>query len=164
MNFKKEYEGEAKAIITDAFIFTDFKPGELPDMKFFTRVAAWDTGAEHTSLSMEVIEALQLQPVGYDTIAVFGGVKEAGLYQVSIGLPNATILHNMIVYGADLDEYSMLIGMDIIRRTDFLITNKDTARPPSSSAHPARAAWNCKTKRKLIIPHDVPNETRVKQY
>ena len=31
----------------------------------------------------------------------------------------------MIVYGADLDEYSMLIGMDIIRHTDFLITNKD---------------------------------------
>ena len=74
---------------------------------------------------MEVIEALQLKPVGYDTIAVFGGVKEAGLYQVSIGLPNATIMHNMIVYGADLDEYSMLIGMDVIRRTDFLITNKD---------------------------------------
>ena len=31
----------------------------------------------------------------------------------------------MIVYGADLDEYSMLIGMDIITCTDFLITNKD---------------------------------------
>lgn len=33
--------------------------------------------------------------------------------------------HNLIVYGADLDEYSMLIGMDVIRKTDFLITNKD---------------------------------------
>ncbi|MBR3513186.1 MAG: hypothetical protein IKO12_02040 [Bacteroidaceae bacterium] len=32
----------------------------------------------------------------------------------------------MIVYGADLDEYSMLIGMDVIRKTDFLITNKDS--------------------------------------
>ena len=40
-------------------------------------------------------------------------------------LPNATIMHNMIVYGADLDEYSMLIGMDVIRKTDFLITNAD---------------------------------------
>ena len=26
---------------------------------------------------------------------------------------------------ADLDEYSMLIGMDVIRKTDFLITNAD---------------------------------------
>ena len=34
-------------------------------------------------------------------------------------------MHNMIVYGADLDEYSMLIGMDVIRKTDFLITNAD---------------------------------------
>ena len=40
-------------------------------------------------------------------------------------MPNATIMHNMIVYGADLDEYSMLIGMDVIRKTDFLITNAD---------------------------------------
>ena len=66
-----------------------------------------------------------MKPVGYDTIEVFGGVEKAGLYQVSIGLPNATIMHNMIVYGADLDEYSMLIGMDVIRKTDFLITNAD---------------------------------------
>ena len=36
MNFKKDYDGEAIAIITDAFVFTDFKPGELPDMKFIT--------------------------------------------------------------------------------------------------------------------------------
>ena len=80
MSFKKDYDGEARAIITDAFVFTDFKPGELPDSKFFTHVAAWNTGAEHTSLSMEVIEALQLNPVGYDTIAVFGGVEKAGLW------------------------------------------------------------------------------------
>jgi len=29
------------------------------------------------------------------------------------------------VYGAELNDYSVLFGMDIIRRTDFLITNKD---------------------------------------
>ncbi len=29
MNFKKGSDGKAKAIITDAFVFTDFKPGEL---------------------------------------------------------------------------------------------------------------------------------------
>lgn len=28
-------------------------------------------------------------------------------------------------YCADLDDYDMLIGMDIITETDFLITNKD---------------------------------------
>ena len=125
MNYKKEYEGGAKAIITEAYIFTDFKPGELPDLKFYTPVAAWDTGAERTSLSMEVVKALQLNPVGYEPIAVFGGVKKAALYKVSIGLPNGKIMHNMIVYGDELDEYSVLIGMDVITQTDFLITNAD---------------------------------------
>ena len=74
MNFKKDYDGEAKAIITDAFVFTDFKPGELPDMKFFTHVAAWDTGAEHTSLSMEVILRWHLQ---CGTIAIPGSTNAA---------------------------------------------------------------------------------------
>ena len=98
MNYKKNYDGEASAIITDAYIFTNFKPGDLPDLKFFTPVAAWDAGAEYTSISTEVIEALHLKPKEYTTIQVFG---------------------------ADLDEYSILLGMDIITRTDFLITNKD---------------------------------------
>ena len=35
MNYKKEYDGKASAIITDAYIFPNFKPGELPDVKFY---------------------------------------------------------------------------------------------------------------------------------
>ena len=60
-----------------------------------------------------------------EPVAVFGGVKQVGLYKVAIGLPNGRIMHNMIVYGDELDEYSILFGMDIITQTDFVITNKD---------------------------------------
>ena len=52
MNYKKEYGGKAPAIITDAYIFPNFKPGELPALKFYTPVAAWNTGAEYTSISL----------------------------------------------------------------------------------------------------------------
>ena len=123
MNYKKNYNGEASAIITDAYIFTNFKPGDLPDLKFYTPVAAWDTGAEYTSISTEVIEALHLKPKEYTTIQVFGGEQRVGIYEISLGLPNGEIYHDIQVFGADLDEYSILFGMDIITRTDFVITN-----------------------------------------
>ena len=125
MKYKKEYDGEAAAIITDAYVFPNFKPGELPDLKFYTPVAAWDTGAEYTSISMEVVEALHLKPKSYGQVMVFGGIQPAGIYEISIGLPNGELYHDVPVYGAELNDYSVLFGMDIIRRTDFLITNKD---------------------------------------
>ena len=125
MKYKKEYNGKAEAIITEAYIFTNFKRGELPKWKFYTPVAAWDTGAEHTSISTEVIEALHLKPKSRMPIMVFGGIQEVGIYEVSIGLPNGVVYHDVEVFGADLDEYALLIGMDIITETDFLITNKD---------------------------------------
>ncbi len=123
MKFKKEYDGKALAIITDAYIFPNFKPGELPGSKFYTPFAAWDTGADHTSISLEVIETLHLKPKFYDTVQVFGGEQRAGVYEVSIGLPNGKVYHNLLVYGAELNEYAVLFGMDIITHTDFLITN-----------------------------------------
>ena len=126
MKYKKDYGCKASAIITEAYIFTNFKAGHLPELKYYTPVAAWDTGAEYTSISTEVIEALQLKPKDYTTIMVFGGKQRVGIYEISIGLPNGKIYNDVEVFGADLDEYSILFGMDIITRTDFLVTNKDS--------------------------------------
>lgn len=125
MKYKKDYEDKARAIITEAYVFTDFKPGSLPKWKYYTPVAAWDTGAEHTSISMEVVEALQLKPKGYTSVMAFGGEEKVGIYDIAIGLPNGQLFHNVEVYGAELDEYAILIGMDIITETDFLITNEN---------------------------------------
>ena len=125
MNYKKDFGTKASAIITEAFVFPSFRQGELPSLKYYTPFAAWDTGADHTSISSEVIEALQLKPKNYTTIMVFGGEQKVGVYDVAIALPNGKLFHEMEVYGADLGEYSILFGMDIITETDFLITNKD---------------------------------------
>ena len=124
-SFKKEYDKIVQAVITEAFIFTNFKPGELPDLKFYSPIVAWDTGAYQSSISTEVIEALQLKPIGKEPVMVLGGVNMVDVYEVSMALPNGKVYHDVKVYGAELDEYAALIGMDIITRTDFLITNKD---------------------------------------
>jgi hypothetical protein len=125
MKYKKQFEGKAKAIVSEAYLFPNFKQGELPKWKFYSPVVAWDTGAECSSISTEVIEALKLKPKGHTEIMVFGGVQEVGIYDISIGLPNGKVFHDVEVFGADLDEYAALFGMDIITKTDFLITNAD---------------------------------------
>ena len=53
-----------------------------------------------------------------------------------ICLPNGYLTHDVEVYCSDIDDYDMLVGMDIITLTDFCITNKDkktrfTFRTPS---------------------------------
>ena len=124
--YKKEYGECVPAITTEAYIFTNFKPGELPDLKFYTPIVAWDTGAYQSSISMEVVKALHLKPKGQTPVMVLGGERLVDVYEISIGLPNGKIYHDVEVYGAELDEYAALIGMDIITQTDFLITNKDS--------------------------------------
>ena len=124
-SYKKEYGKIVQAVITEAFIFTNFKPGELPDLKFYSPIVAWDTGAYQSSISTEVIEALHLEPIGKEPVMVLGGVNMVDVYKVAIALPNGKIYHDVKVFGAELDEYAALIGMDLITQTDFLITNVD---------------------------------------
>ena len=121
--YKKAFESKADAIITDAYIFPNFKSGELPNLKYYTPTAAWDTGAEHSSISMEVVDALHLKPKRKESIMVLGGVQQVGIYEIALGLPNGKLFHNVEVFGAELEEYAALIGMDIITATDFVITN-----------------------------------------
>lgn len=125
MSYKKQFNDKAKAIITEAYIFPNFKPGELPKWKFYSPVVAWDTGSERSSISIEVVEALRLKPKGVTEVAVFGGIQKVGVHEISIGLPNGMVFHDFEVFGADLDEYAALFGMDIITETDFLITNAE---------------------------------------
>ena len=35
------------------------------------------------------------------------------------------LIRNIDVYYTDIDDYDVLLGMDVIVHTDFLITNKD---------------------------------------
>ena len=54
-----------------------------------------------------------------------GGKKTVKTYKIASGLPNGILIHDVEVYCSDLDDYDMLIGMDIITMTDFCITNAD---------------------------------------
>ena len=126
-SFRKEYEALADAIkshvvVTDAVEIGADAP--LPSY-YYSESATWDTGAQFTFISPRIVEALGLKPSGRGRFMGIGGDQESYTYKVHIVLSNGKVMHNAEVFCSELDDYDMLIGMDIITQTDFLITNKD---------------------------------------
>ena len=54
-----------------------------------------------------------------------GGDEEVDVYKVHIGLPNDFLYEDLTVYCGDIDDYDILIGMDLISQSDFFLTNID---------------------------------------
>ena len=125
--FKKEYDVQASAVITNALVMVadELKEGaEFPPC-VYTESAAWDTGAEINIISPRLVETLGLVPHNKGEFMGIGGDQSVSTYMVHIGLANGKMIYNEEVYCSDIDDYDLLIGMDIITQTDFLITNKD---------------------------------------
>lgn len=85
----------------------------------------WDTGATYSSISNELVQALNLKPIKKDNGITVGGAYSADVYEVIILLHNTypvkaevQAVSNINVTGIDL-----LIGMDVIYLGDFAISN-----------------------------------------
>jgi len=125
--YLQECDGELNAVITNAIIFeaAEVVPGVELKNRFFTENAAWDTGSEVTIVSSRVIKALGLKPFDHSTIVGIGGEEETDIYKVHLGLPNGYLYKNRYVYCSEMEDYDILIGMDIIAKSDFFLTNID---------------------------------------
>lgn len=84
----------------------------------------WDTGASNSSIDKRVAEYLGLESAGKVCLSTANGDIFVDSYFVNIGLPNGVIVENLFVSESDLgDEIDVLIGMDVISKGDFSITN-----------------------------------------
>lgn len=126
-SFKLEYGVLADAIVTNAIVMSEEEnmKGKSNPPYFYTDAAAWDTGAQNTIISQKVVDCLHLTPYQDAGILGIGGLQVVKSYKVKVGLPNGKLVHDLEVYCGDLEDYDILIGMDIITLTDFCITNKD---------------------------------------
>lgn len=125
--FRKLFTGAADAIITNAIIMAgcEIKEGEQLPPYHYTDAAAWDTGAQFTFISPRIVKALNLSPCNEGVIMGIGGDAKVKTYKINLGLPNGYLISNLEVYCSDIDDYDVLIGMDIITLTDFCISNQD---------------------------------------
>jgi hypothetical protein len=126
--FTLTYDGYAERIITPIKIYPYFREDEAPlKYEIYMTNALWDTGAERSIISKNVAEILQLKPVGEKNIMHAGGLKISNIYLVNILLPNNVEAVKLSVYEC-LDvksNFEAIIGMDIITRGDFIITNQN---------------------------------------
>lgn len=72
-----------------------------------------------------MVQALGLLPYGKGGVTGIGGDQVTDTYLINIGLSNGEIIHNLEVFATDIEDYDLLLGMDIITETDFVITNAD---------------------------------------
>ena len=123
--YRHDYEGRLKSIMTEAFIFDgiDIDKSHVPAKRAFTKCAVWDTGAEVTVISPRIVEMLGLTPIAHTQLMGIGGDEEVGVYKIHVGLPNGYLYEDLYVYCSDIDNYDILIGMDLISLSDFFLTN-----------------------------------------
>jgi hypothetical protein len=117
-----------RVLTTDAHVGSPFDPNvpahkRANNHKKFT--AVWDTGATGTVISKNVVDACNLKPTGMTKVHTASGTDTVPTYLVSVALPNHVMFSMLRVTQGVLTGTDILIGMDIINKGDFAITNKN---------------------------------------
>ncbi|MCL2333031.1 MAG: retroviral-like aspartic protease family protein [Actinomycetia bacterium] len=100
-------------------------PKKVPEMK--TVQGLWDTGATVTCITNELAKELGLKQLGVTEVGNAGGTSQQNTYLVNVVLPNNVLCVGVPVVSAELRSQGLdaLIGMDVIGRGDFSLTNCD---------------------------------------
>jgi hypothetical protein len=124
-SFTLSAQGILRALITPVRIGQAFNPASSapPILKEFK--AIWDTGATNSVITPKVVNECQLKAIGKTLVQVVDEPpKPKSVYLISMmlpnkmGIPDVRVSMNEISSGIDV-----LIGMDVIQRGDFAITN-----------------------------------------
>lgn len=114
---------------TDIFISEAYDPASgTPEPVRHKGVAIWDTGATGTVISKSIVDALHLQPSGKTRCKAVGAGDQpheyiSDTYFTNVYLPNQVVIVGQRVTVGSVAGADVLIGMDIISRGDFSITN-----------------------------------------
>ncbi|GAG66585.1 unnamed protein product, partial [marine sediment metagenome] len=86
--------------------------------------AIWDTGATGSVITSKVVEDCELQPTGRCRMHTASTIEDVNVYLVNFWLPNRMMIPNVrVTEGRIAGEVEILIGMDIINKGDFTISN-----------------------------------------
>lgn len=124
--FTQSYDHLAIRLLTKCGVSKPFIPfdGSKPELPIGC-LALWDTGATTSAITKELADKLGLLPFSRTKVSHAGGTSAANLYKVNIYLPNRVAFHSITVMEAVLNKCDALIGMDIISKGDFVITNRN---------------------------------------
>lgn len=128
-SFTKRYDRLKSELETPVWL-TD------PSKKCFVElVAVWDTGATNSVITRTAAQKCGLIPVGVENVSGVTGSSQVAAYFVTIRLPNNIEMNLRVTEGEDCIGCDVLIGMDVISKGDFCVTNRGvtvfTFRVPS---------------------------------
>ena len=138
-SFTASGDGLVNVLKTKCGVCKAFNPidgGKYPEIVNFTGL--WDTGATNTVITKEVAERLGLAPISKTKVYHANGESIVNVYAINLFLPNQVGFQFIRVTEGNLNGTDLLIGMDIINKGDFAITNfggktKFSFRVPSST-------------------------------
>lgn len=128
-SFTTSYKTLSNVLSNEVMITKAFSPLETKfiSLKEYDRKrykAIWDTGATGSVITKKVVQELDLKTVGIVKVHTASDTTMANTYFVNIWLPNKVIVSNLgVIEGKIAGQCEVLIGMDIISKGDFAVTN-----------------------------------------
>mgnify|MGYP005867161797 CR=1 FL=1 len=86
-------------------------------------IGLWDTGATGTVISKRCAKKLGLKPISKTKVYHADGESIVNVYVINLFLPNQVAFSFVKITEGTLNGADLLIGMDIISRGDFVVTN-----------------------------------------
>lgn len=123
-SFTAKAEGIANVLLSACGICHAYDPlSGKPHPKVNNYKGLWDTGASGTVITKKIVDDLGLKPIGKTKVYHADGESIVNVYYINIFLPNQVAFKFVKVTEGKLGGTDVLIGMDIISRGDFAVTN-----------------------------------------
>jgi hypothetical protein len=121
--FEIRYPFLTENLISDVVVY----PAPTRDPDNFVKIRAkWDTGANHTVISIALKERLNLVPIDSEVVSGLGGRQVIDVVRLAVKLPNDLFISSKHIGVCNINSaqgIDILIGMDIIQLGDFHISN-----------------------------------------
>jgi hypothetical protein len=121
--FETRYQLRIENLISDVDVYPH--PTKEP-LNHKTIRAKWDTGANHSVISIRLKNRLNLTPIASETISGVGGPQIIDVVRLAVRLPNDLFISSKRIGVCNINSshnIDMLIGMDIIQLGGFHISN-----------------------------------------
>jgi len=123
----RKFQERVDCVVTESYVYALVDLAVCKDVKRVKVLRSlWDTGASVSLISARVAKVLGLTSIGKSGISGYNeGVDVKDTYHVHIGLPTGDIVTDIMAMEFESDEYDVVIGMDVICKGDFAVTNKN---------------------------------------
>ena len=122
--FSVDFGGIEDAIVCDVAVANS----DESSPKFTQCRSLWDTGAAFSVISKRLVDALGADPIDQGFAYTVQGTYRPNVYMVDVMLPNKMLVRGLRVSDGVFEDADILIGMDIIKLGDLMVSNRGNTR------------------------------------